>query len=430
MAEELHAFVDRAGQYLWQKGTGDIRWLETGLREASTESCRGILQGLLTMPGLHIPGDACRPGERCVRNVPRTIHTLFGGIEVERNWYKEPSAESGRFPLDDSLGLIDGHTPALAGLICRSAAREPFVNAQEDFKAFTGLDVDARQFQRLAMRVGPMAEDFLRTDVGTAPSNAKRVYVEIDGTGAPLRHVELAGRRGKGPDGKAQTHEIKVAALFTEQPRPGQPPWRDLDSTTYVATDERCGPFGPMVQAEFRRRFKGQPETVALGDGAAWIWECFRLYFPCAIQIVDFHHAAERLGTLAERVYRRDSKEWKRLRRKWVTKLWNGKLDALFASVHAALPSRQRKAGEKALEYFQTHRHRMRYDLFRKKGYFIGSGVVEAACKTLVCQRFKCSGMHWSQRGLKHLLSIRTALLSNRYHDFWNWHSTKLPLAA
>jgi hypothetical protein len=393
-------------------------------------ACRGMIEGLLTMPGLRIPGDARRPRERCVGNVPRTIHTLFGDIAVERNWYKAADADSGRFPLDDALRLIDGYTPALAGLICRSAAREPFGNAHADLQAYTGLEVDARQFQRLAARVGPLAEEFLRATPVPATTTAARVYVELDGTGAPLRHSELEGRHGKGTDGKAQTHEIKVAAIFTEQPRPGQPPWRDLNSTTYVATDERCGPFGPMARAEFMRRFAGQPETVALGDGAPWIWECFRIHFPWAVQIVDFHHAAERLGTLAERVYRRDSREWKRLRRKWVTKLWNGKIDALFASVRAALPRRQRKAGEKALEYFETHRERMRYDLFRQKGYFIGSGVVEAACKTIVCQRFKCSGMHWSQRGLKHLLSIRTALLSNRYQDFWNWHSSKLPMAA
>ena len=63
----------------------------------------------------------------------------------------------------------------------------------------------------------------------------------------------------------------------------------------------------------------------------------------------------------------------------------------------------------------------MRYDIFRDKGYFIGSGVVEAGCKTLVCQRFKCSGMHWSQIGLKFLLAIRTAIQSNRYDEFWAW---------
>jgi hypothetical protein len=415
---------------LRRDGLGDIRWLETALREASLRACRGILEGLLAMPGLRVPGDQRRKGERCVANVARTIHTLFGEIQVQRNWYKSMVADAGRFPLDDALHLIDGFTPALAGLVCRASARGAFVNAQQDFAAHTGLQVDARQFQRLAARVGPMAEKFLRCASQPGGDTPPRVYVQIDGTGAPLRHAELKGRRGKSADGKAQTHEIKVAALFTEHPRPGQPPWRDIESTTYVATDERCGPFGPMVRAEFRRRFAGQPETVALGDGAPWIWECFRVQFPWAVQIVDFHHAAERLGTLAELVYRRDSRDWKRLRRKWVTKLWNGKLHALFTSVRSALPKRKRKAGEKALDYFATHRQRMRYDLFREQGYFIGSGVVEAACKTLVCQRFKCSGMHWSQRGLKHLLAIRTALLSNRYNDFWNWHSNKFPLAA
>ena len=422
--------MDRAGQTLLHDGVGDIRWLEIGLRETSIRTCRNLLEGLLTLPGLCIPEDERQEGERCVGNVKRTIHTLFGDIEIKRNWYKTAEADAGRFPLDETLRLIDGYTPALAGSICRSAAREAFVDAQEDFHAHTGLEVDARQFQRLALRVGALAEDFLRTDPGLGTNTPPRVYVQLDGTGAPLRHQELAGRRGKGPDGKAQTHEIKVAAIFTEHPRPGEPPWRDLDSTTYVATDERCGPFGPMVRAEFKRRFAGQPETVALGDGAPWIWECFRVQFPWAIQIVDFHHAAQRLGTLAELIYPRDSRDWKRLRRKWVTKLWNGKIDALFTSVRAALPTRKHKAGEKALEYFDTHRQRMRYDFFRQKGYFIGSGVVEAGCKTLVCQRFKCSGMHWSQRGLKYLLAIRTALLSNRYNEFWNWHSSKLQSAA
>ncbi|OGV60892.1 MAG: hypothetical protein A2498_08095 [Lentisphaerae bacterium RIFOXYC12_FULL_60_16] len=400
------------------------------MRATSIHACRNILEGLLTLPGLHIPGDACRQGERRVGDVPRTIHTLFGDIAVKRNWYKAADGDSGRFPLDETLRLIDGYTPALAGLIGRCAARGAFVHAGEDFHALTGLQVDARQFQRLGLRVGTLAEDFLRLKPEPGTATPPRVYVQLDGTGAPLRHEELDGRRGKGPDGKAQTHEIKVAALFTEHPIPGEPPWRDLNSTTYVATDERCGPFGPMIRAEFLRRFAGRPETVALGDGAAWIWECVRVHFPWAIQIVDFHHAGERLGKLAELVYPRDSREWKRLRRKWVTKLWNGKIDALFTSARAALPSRRRKAGEKGLEYFETHRERMRYDLFRQKGYFIGSGVVEAACKTLVCQRFKCSGMHWSQRGLKHLLAIRTAMLSNRYDDFWNWHSSKLPTAA
>ncbi|MBM4080550.1 MAG: hypothetical protein FJ278_12685 [Planctomycetes bacterium] len=71
----------------------------------------------------------------------------------------------------------------------------------------------------------------------------------------------------------------------------------------------------------------------------------------------------------------------------------------------------------------------MRYRYFRDHGYFIGSGVVEAACKTVVAQRLKGSGMHWSEKGLSHILSIRTALLSRRYEEFWRSRLT-LSMAA
>lgn len=413
-----------------REGVGDITWLETGLRETSNKACCGVIEGFLAMPGLHIPGDERREGERRVSGVERTVHTLFGDVSAQRNWYKADGDERGRFPLDVALRLVDGYTPALAGLICRSAAREPFEHAGADFKAYTGLEIEGRQFQRLGLRVGLMTEEFLRSDHGKGTDTPPRTYVMIDGTGAPLRHQELEGRKGKGADGKAQTHEIKVCAIFTEHPRPDADPCRDQDSTSYVATDERCGPFGRMVREEYLRRFAGQPETIGLGDGALWIWELFRIQLPWAIQIVDFHHAAEHIADLAELVYARDTAQWRKLRRKWTGKLWNGKFDPLLRAARAAFPRGKIEAGEKALAYFETNRERMRYDLFRAKGYFIGSGVVEAACKTLVVQRFKESGMHWSQHGLKCLLAIRTALYSNRYDDFWIWRSAKLKSAA
>jgi len=185
-----------------------------------------------------------------------------------------------------------------------------------------------------------------------------------------------------------------------------------------------------MVRAEYDRRFAGKPETIAIGDGALWIWELFRIRFPWAIQIVDFHHAAEHVAALAELVYKGGTPEWKKLRRRWTKKLWKGKIDDLLAAARKAIPPAQTDATDKALAYFDTNRTRMRYDLFRQKGYFIGSGVVEAACKTIVGLRFKGSGMHWSQLGLKRLLAIRTAPYSNRYDAFWTWRATKLKPAA
>lgn len=381
--------------------------------------CRDVLRWLLALPGLRVPGDAPQPGERRVRDQERTAHTLFGDIALVRNYYHNPAEGTGRFPVDEALGLIDGYTPSLAAMIGRCAAEHPFQHAQEAFRAYTGLSVDARQFPRLAGYIGPLTERFLRSNLPSDEKLPPRVYVATDGTGAPLRHEELKGRKGRQADGTAQTHEIKVGAIFTQHPVAGQKPWRDLDSTTYVATPLRCEPFGEMMRAEFRRRFAGATDVAFLGDGAAWNWELQRIFFPGALGIVDFYHAAEHVTQVVDLIEDHRSPSGRKRRRRWVKLLLRGRLDQFLNEARKAFPPEKLPQGQKALDYFEKNRNRMRYREFQERGYFIGSGVVEAACKTLVTQRFKGAGMHWSEQGLSHILSIRTALLSHRYDEFW-----------
>ena len=78
-----------------------------------------------------------------------------------------------------------------------------------------------------------------------------------------------------------------------------------------------------------------------------------------------------------------------------------------------------RMAAEKQIEYFVTNSLRMTYGTFRAQGLFIGSGVVEAGCKTVVGKRLKNSGMFWSVKGAQNVLDLRTALLNNRFEDLW-----------
>lgn len=94
-------------------------------------------------------------------------------------------------------------------------------------------------------------------------------------------------------------------------------------------------------------------------------------------------------------------------------------MNTFLREARAAAPPDQREKMDKALAYFEKNRERMRYGVFRQRGYFIGSGVVEAACKTIVAQRLKASGMHWSEHGISNILSIRTAILSRRYDALW-----------
>jgi hypothetical protein len=422
--------VDTACESLQAKELGNLTWLEHGLRETSQGMCRDVLQWLLALPGLRIPGDAPRAGERRVPHQTRTVHTLFGDILATRNYYHHPGTGTGRYPMDDALDLIDGYTPGVAALIGRCAAEHPFQHAEQSFRAYTGLTVEARQFPRLAERLGPLAERFLRAPLPSGEPTPPRVYVATDGTGAPLRHAELKGRKGRQADGTAQTHEIKVGAIFTQHPRTGEKPWRDLDSTTYVATTQRADPFGVMMRAEFDRRFCDRPcETIFLGDGAAWNWELQRIFFPWAIGIVDFYHAAEHVAKVLDLIEDRHSPHGRTRRKRWVKLLLRGRLDAFLGEARAAFPVGKKQLGEKELAYFVKNRHRMRYREFRDRGYFIGSGVVEAACKTVVAQRLKGSGMHWSENGLGHILSLRTALLSARYDEFWDSLPTLLHAA-
>jgi len=419
-----------AGARLCGGAQEDLSWLEVGLRDCSNQGCLQILLGLINSPGARLEGDGPEEAERCVGRVPRTIHTLFGdGLLLRKGYQKDGSPI--RFPADKSLGLLRGHTARRAELLVRAAARAPFEQAAADVAAYTGLPVAGRSLQRLARDVGARMERFLRRDsLPETPTRAPRVYVLMDGTGAPLRKLDLIGRLGKGPLGEARTHEVKVAALFTQHPRAGKDPWRDMDSTSYVATDERVEAFGGMVRSEFRRRFSQVDEVVVLGDGAAWIDTSAQGHFQGCIRIVDWYHAAEHVADLAAVLHPKDSHQWHELRKRWTAKLWNGKVHAMVRDAKHRLSPAQKQEGDKQLQYFIHHAEAMQYETFRSRGLFIGSGVVESACKTIVCQRFKASGMRWSQKGLKPILSLRTALLSGRFNAFWKSHDSRSDRAA
>jgi hypothetical protein len=315
--------------------------------------CRDVLRWLLALPGLRVPQDCAQPGERCVSGQERVAHSLFGDIPVVRNYYHRPADGHGRFPLDEALGLIDGYTPGVASLIGRCAAEHPFQHAEKSFRAYTGLTVDARQFPRLSEHIGPLVEQFLRANLTSHEKKSPRVYVATDGTGAPLRHEELKGRKGRQPDGTAQTHEIKVGAIFTQHPVNGQKPWRDLDSNTYVATTQRAEPFGQMMRTEFCRRFPDPPAEVAfLGDGAAWNWELQRVFFPMALGIVDFYHAAEHVSGVVDLVEDRHTPSGRKRRRRWVKLLLRGRLDVFLDEARRAFPpdkTRSRREGPRLL---------------------------------------------------------------------------------
>lgn len=348
-----------------------------------------------------------------------SLETLFGSVSIQRDYYY--NGDMGHCPADAALGFEGGQTPALARLVCRAAAKQPYGAASVDLEEYGSIKIDERQVQRTALRIGPAVEPWLENLVEN-PKKMPVLYVSCDGTGAPMRKAELEGRKGKQPDGKAKTREIKLGAVFTQHTRDKKGrPIRDHDSTTYVGSFKSAHDFAADLLLEARRRSLGLAEQVVfLSDGAVWTEEVQRQNFPNSASILDFYHAAERVHDLAKAVSEEDDAA-KKQAGKWIKNLLNDEVESVIDQASTQLPENpeKRQAAQEQLNFMKNHQQRMLYGTYRKNGWFIGSGVVEAGCRTVVGKRLKQSGMFWSEFGATCVLSLRTILLSRRFDAFW-----------
>jgi hypothetical protein len=426
---EADAFLSLARRRLAAEGWTGSDWVETGLRAALLRDGRRLLESLLNDPALPQPDDASRPGEKCTPAVAREIATLFGPLTLRRNYYHTAAAQTGRYPLDAALRLVGPCTPALAQLMSRAAAQSGFESAAEDLRVYAGLTIQGRQIHRLLQTIGPAIHRAAEAAPVPPPDQPLPVlYVEVDGTGAPMVPAALAGRRGKQPDGTAKTREVKLGCVFTQHGTDAEgQPVRDAVSTTYLCGLETAGDFGTRLRREAFRRGLGRSERVVLlGDGAAWVWELGRVNFPMAIEILDYYHAREHLTRLVEALVGQGTPAATKRLHRWERWLWAGDVSRLLKTARRRGPTPAAHlpdAVSTELAYFEKNRARMRYRQFRDHGLFIGSGVVEAGCKTVVGQRAKQSGMRWTEAGLLAVLHTRCALLSGRFDAFWrDWN--------
>lgn len=406
-----------------------LEFIESGLRRALHRDALGMLAAVLNDPRHQGPREPGRAGEKRYRRRAKIVETLFGPITLERDYFCVPGAGEGRAPLDGRLGLIEGYSPALARIMVRIAAQQSFEAAQSDLKAYADVEVESREIARMANRLAPEMQAARRSARTPAQASAPVpvLYVEADGTGVPMRKSEARGHRAKEGEGDAKTREVKLGCVFTQSVTDEEGyPLRDPDSTTYVASFEPAADFGSLLRREaFTRGYGGAAQTVFLGDGAAWVWELARVNFPQATCILDFYHGAEHLGTLADSLYGAGTSKSKSRGKRWRSLLKEDRIDAIISRAKSDLPpeAAAREAAGKQLAYFEKNRDRMLYATFRSKGFFIGSGIVEAGCKTVVGKRVKNSGMFWSVQGAQNILTLRTALLSRHFDEDWDARS-------
>jgi len=249
------------------------------------------------------------------------------------------------------------------------------------------------------------------------------LYIEMDGTGVPMVKSETEGRTGRIDGRPAHTREVKLGCVFTQTDTDQQGrPVRDQDSTSYVAAIETAEQFGLRLYTEaWRRGWCRAATKVVIGDGAVWIWNLAAQHFPGAIQIVDLYHARQHLWELAAKLFVNDGKARKRWIARCLDRLDHGKIEPLvkiLRNLETDHPELANVVVNEA-EYFERNAERMRYPTFRAQGLFVGSGVIEAGCKTVIGNRLKCSGMFWTVRGANAIIALRCSRLSRTFEDYW-----------
>ncbi len=428
-------------------GRLDLESVETAIRSAMHRVGASALTQMLQFG----PPDAdhltvpcsCGHTARFKELRAKTFLSVVGSVEVRRPYYHCPHCSKGHHPVDGELGIAGlESSPGVRRMEAVVGSEMPFGPAREPMKVLAGLEVSAKAIERTAESIGTEIARRDKQEIDRAKQlvlpivskqSIPKIYVLMDGVQVPVVAAETEGRTGRTEGQRARTRECKLGGVFTQTTvdKDGQP-IRDPDSTSYVGAVETADQFGYRIYAEaWRRGWEWATIKIVIGDGAVWIWNLADQHFPGAVQIVDLYHARQHLWDVAAMLYPQDAAAKKRWMLPMKDLLDHGRTELLvewlreIAAEHVAcVPHAGTQPGladeiSNEANYFEANTHRMQYPEFRQQGFFVGSGVIEAGCKSIVGVRLKQSGMFWTVRGANAIIALRCCRFNQRFEDFW-----------
>ncbi len=427
----LHASLTRLRAS--REAEEDFERFEREVHTLFVEAERDVLGEALEQLDVNLPRVVCdgHVHHRVLRSA-ETYTSAAGPVTVMRTLYRRGTNRS-VVPLELRAGMVEGHwTPLAARQAMWVVAHLTPGEGEGLFAELGNMRPSKSSLDRLPKRVsarweaGREAFDAsLRAHVAL-PAQAVTVAVSLDGVMTPMKDGERLrtrarqradGKRTKGPAGYREVgcgtlsfYDVDGARLTTvRMARMPEPKKATLKS---------------MLSAELSRVLNARPglTLVKLADGAKDNWTYLHDALPEGVELVDFYHAVTHLKTAFDAAYGEHTPKARSQFEKYRHILLEGedgvgKVIRAFAYLRDQHPRRTKLATE--LAYFRRHRHRMCYATMKARGLPIGSGVVEAACKTLVTQRLKRSGMRWRHAGGQAILTFRSQVQSDRFDHGW-----------
>ena len=344
--------------------------------------------------------------------VRKRYETPYGSVDVMRHVYQTSSGGKTYCPLDEKARIITSSTPRFARLVSSKYARLTAQEVMEDLLTNHGRPVVRSFLQNVVEVVGSLAqateEDWMY-ETPEQDENVTTVSISLDGT-----CVLMCDEGWR----EAMTGTI---SLYNST--------GDRLHTTYIGAAPEYG------KTKFLDRFAREvyniklqyPNAIYVGvaDGAKTNWEFLDNH--TQYQVLDFYHATEYLSDASHAIYPTNEKKrkiWLELACHQLKHESNAAKSLLDEMKNTLLKRTQKNLIGKlqaAITYFTNQEHRMDYEYFLTKNLPIGSGVTEAACKTLIKQRLCQSGMKWKTQGMSMVLCLRALICTkSRWDQFWN----------
>jgi hypothetical protein len=360
-----------------------------------------------------------------------------GTFPLERAYYHCRSCGTGTIPWDGTLGLSSqALTPGAKELVCIAGAVDSFAEAADVvLRKMASLRVSESTVERTAEAAGHDIGQQLAAGATFGASAPWAWHEDAEGKTCAYVSLDLTGLGMQGPDGaKAEGRMAAVAMVYNPVPEESARWARPRGRTPQFQARYVAGLEGQAWLAEPLRKQAAQvgmdqaERWVALSDAGAGVEDLLRANFGrVEAVILDFYHAAEHLGDLGRALYPGEESVRKEWIERWCHRLKHEGGEVVLRELRA-LPPDGREAvratyGE-VMGYFENHVHRMDYPTYQAKGWAIGSGPVEAACKTVIGKRMKGGGMRWGEDGADEMCHLRALFASGEEQWDAYWHPT------
>jgi hypothetical protein len=377
----------------------------------------------------------CRESADCKGFRPRKIVSLLGPISIERHYYHCPHCHQGNSPLDAMLGLQHHDlTPAADEVVCLAGIEDSFgIGATKILERMSGLRRSESSVQRTTEAAGERVAEAEHAGETFGPLTPWNWHKDVEGKRVGYVSVDATGVGVQGPGGKKTEGKMAYVGMVYNPVPEDRERWANPDGKTpawkarYVSQVRTLEELAQPLRTQAAQVHLDAAERwIALSDGGSGLEDFLRTNFPRVEAIIlDFYHVAEYVAKLSKALHPGDepaANSWReaiceRLKTQGGTVV----LEEL-RSLDVGKRPEAKTIRDEVVGYFANQSHRMDYPSYRAKGWQIGSGPVESACKTVIGKRMKGGGMRWGVDGADAMSHLRAKFCSadNQWASFWS----------